>query len=311
VVARTSRHFLLFLLCLFLTLGLSRPSASGAFSVAPGAFSVAEVKPHYQCTEPEGQDRVRDHVAQLASGSTGIIALIQFEFTLQEPDGYTVFGSSCTQRTSDPVVVLVDEKQFSVISGIGETTVGNYSAVPFLQTGKQLPGSMCVADPNVYGQRGYTGAVLQHLASGREICVVAATFPHCRGAWRPDFVKSIAQSCAGHELLVIADTNAACEAEGPAASKGEPMQVIGEYHGAAWGKCSDPAVDSDEPTCCHDLSKGHPEARYWYDRIALCGGGSVDNFTVNRDFLCGADEEHKSTSAWVHLPSDDVMIVSV
>merc|ERR1712217_297416 len=140
------------------------------------------------------------------------------------------------------------------------------------------------------------------MGSGKDICVVSGTFPHCRGKWEPQFISDIQQHCFGRPLLIIADTNAACEREGPAASKKESMQAIGQYHNANWGTCSDPAIASPEPTCCHDISQGHPEARYWYDRTALCGGGgSVDQFHVNDAFVCGVNEEHKYTTAVVTL----------
>jgi hypothetical protein len=277
--------------------------------VVAQSFSVAEVKPHFQCKTPDGQDRVRDHISRLVSNSTGIITLIQFEFTLTQPEQYTVFGASCTNGFSDPVVVLVNKQQFTVISGFRETIVDNYKAMPFLATGQPINGSMCVADSAKYGLRGYTGGVLRHTSSGKEICIVAGTFPHCRGSWQSQFLDDIEQGCRGRPLVVIADTNAACELEGPAASKKESMQTIGEHHHANWGTCSDPAIQNDEPTCCHDLSQGHPEARSWYDRIAICGGGIVDDFQVNADFVCGANEEHKYTTAMIHLASEQAAVL--
>jgi len=271
---------------------------------ASGAFSVAEVKPHFQCTSAEGQQRVRDHIGNLTVSGTGLIALIQLEFTLAQPKGYTAFGAACGTKHGDPVVVLVDESQFSIVSGIRETVVGDYASMPFLVTGKgPTCGPMCVADPAVEGERGYAAAVLKHMPSGQEICVIAGTFPHCYGAWLPQFLDDVGPAgCRGLPLLFIVDTNAACEFEGPLASKGISMQDIGKNHSAGWGACSDPAVASPEPTCCHDISKGHPEARYWYDRTALCNSkGLVEQFRVHSDFVCGTDVEHKYTTAVVRL----------
>jgi len=262
----------------------------------------AEVKPHFGCTTKLGQQHVRNYVSGLVSMHTGIIALIQFEFPLAKPEGYTAFGASCKTKHSDPVVVLVDERKFLMLAALGETALGDYSSMPFLGDGKPPSnGSNCVADANVFGARGYAGALLQHVDTGTEFCVVAGTFPHCYGAWTQEFRQATHQHCHGRRLLLIVDTNAACETEGPEASRRVSMEDIGKNQSMHWGSCSDPAVHSDEPTCCHDLRQGHPEARYWYDRTALCGGGVVEQFHVNGEFSCGADEEHKFTTAVVHL----------
>merc|ERR1712039_669882 len=223
--------------------------------------------------------------------------------TLQEPKGYTAFGASCTNENTDPVTVLVNANMFDIVTGFRDTVVGDYSKMPFLTSGKApSSGSMCVADPATQGERGYAGAVVKHKASGQTMCVLAGTFPHCRAKWQPNIISDIAQNCKDHPLLIIADTNAACYTEGAEASKKESMQDIGEHQKANWGTCSDPAIASSEPTCCHDVKKGHPEARYWYDRTALCGGGgSVDQFQVNDKWVCGADQEHKYTTAVVTL----------
>jgi len=277
---------------------------------AATSFSVAEVKPHYQCSSSaDGLNRVRKHIGGLVSNSTGLIAMIQFEATLSKPNGYAAFGASCVAKHSDDIVVLFDENQFSIVSAIGGTIVGNYSKMPWFSSGKQpASGDNCVADPSLYGERAYAGALLQHTASGEQLCVVSGDFPHCYGAWQPQFLQNIQQSCKGRRLLLIGDTNAACESQGPLASKKISMQDIAKNHSADWGLCSDPAVDNSEPTCCHDLKQGHPEARYWYDRTALCvpagaGGGFVEQFQVNDEFVCGVNEEHKYTTAIVHLHS--------
>lgn len=279
---------------------------AAALGVCRGAadFTVAEVKPHFQCTSDDGRQRVRDYVTNLTSQSTGIIALIQFEFTLPQPQGYTAFGATCLLKHGDPVVVLVNEQQFDLVSGIRDTSAGDYASMPFLSSGKgPTNGSMCIGDPSKDGERGYAGAILRHRASGEEICVIVGTMPHCHGAWRPEFVEDAGpKGCQGRPLLVVADTNAACEIEGPLASKAWSMTGIAKNHSAGWGDCSDPAVALPDPTCCHDISKGHPEARYWYDRTALCGGGgTVEDFHINLDFVCGGDVEHKFTTATVKL----------
>jgi hypothetical protein len=277
---------------------------------AATSFSVAEVKPHWQCAaSANGLNNVRKHIGGLVSNSTGLIAMIQFEATLSNPKGYAAFGASCVSRYPDPVVVLFDESQFSMVSAVGGTIVGDYSKMPWLTTGKQqASGDNCVADPSIYGERGYAGALLHHTASGEELCVVAGTFPHCYGSWQPQFLQNIQQSCNGRRLLVIGDTNAACESQGPLASKKLSMQDIAKNHSANWGTCSDPAVDNSEPTCCLDMQEGQLEARYWYDRTALCvpagvAGGFVEQFQVNAEFVCGVNEEHKYTTAVVHLES--------
>jgi len=272
---------------------------------ASGRFSVAEVKPHYQCSlSLDGKDRVRNYVANLTSQSTGLIGLIQFEFTLEQPEGYTAFGAACVRQYSDPAVVLVNARQFYIISGIGETVVGDYTAVPFLTAGSRpSKGSMCVSDPAYGGgERGYAGALLRHKTSNLEVCVVIATLPHCNTTWQPRFLDDLnSAGCTGRHLLLIMDTNAACEDLGQTASRNVSMQDIGQTHSADWGRCSDPAILT-KPTCCHDTERGFPEARYWYDRTALCGGnGAVEHFHVHEEFVCKTDQEHKFTTAMVRL----------
>jgi len=244
---------------------------------------------------------VHKHVANLTSHNVGLIALIQFEFELEQPGGYTAFGAACVNKFPDPVVVLVDTRQFHIISGIGETVIGDYTQVPFLSPGsKPTKGSMCVSDP-AKGERGYAGALLRHKASNVEVCVVSGTLPHCDGAWQPRFLDDIAESCKGRHLVLLMDTNAACESLGPNASKKVTMQDIGKTHKAQWGTCSDPAI-LHEPTCCHDTLQGFPEARYWYDRAALCGGpGAVEQFRVHDKFVCNTNQEHKFTTAMVRI----------
>jgi len=276
----------------------------------PNSFSVAEVKPHFGCRTPEGQEAVRGYIAGLANQSTGLIALIQYEFSLPQPSGYTAFGASCTPKHADPVVVLVDNSQFGFVEMIGDTVFGDYASMPFLTTGKQpSSGSMCTADPKAWGARGYAGAVLRQISTGKEVCVIAGTFPHCNGAFDSKFSSDIRGSlynkgCGGRPLLFIVDTNAGCQKSDDQAgidSSKISMTGIGKNHSQNWGECSDPAIANPNPTCCNDIKKGHPEARVWYDRTALCGGGTVEDFQVHDSFVCGADEEHKFTTATVTL----------
>jgi len=283
--------------------GCAKPLEFSQAAANSGRFSVAEVKPHYQCAmSQEGTDRVRIYVANLASQGTGLIGLIQFEFMLEQPEGYTAFGAACVSHYSDPAVVLVDTRQFHIISGIGETVIGDYTAVPFLSAdSKPTKGSMCVSDP-ANGERGYAGALLMHKASNIEVCVVIATLPHCDAAWQPRFLEDLnSEGCKGRHLLLIMDTNAACEKLGPLASRNVTMQHIGQIHSADWGMCLDPGILA-EPTCCHDSNTGFPEARYWYDRTALCGGyGAVENFHVHEEYVCNTIQEHKFTTAMVRI----------
>jgi len=214
------------------------------------------------------------------------------------------------------VVVLVNEEQFSVVRGINETIMGTYESMPFVSGGGKpnatdADGNMCVSDPEATGQRGYAAAVVLHKASNTKLCVLAGTFPHCRSPWKKEFVSNVKESCDGMPLLIIADSNAACGHEGPNATRAqnESMQAIGERQNASWGECSDPAIHNPNPTCCH--GRWNSKAQYWYDRTALCGGGTVDQFQVNDKFVCGTSEEHKFTQALVHLPkkSDEMFTV--
>merc|ERR1712113_599618 len=69
------------------------------------------------------------------------------------------------------------------------------------------------------------------------------------------------------------------------------------------GACSDPGRWG-ENTCCNDSRWGFPFPRYRSDRTVLCRGGEVRNFTVKDSFVCGADEEHRFTTALVDLNSE-------
>lgn len=274
------------------------------------SFKVAEVKPHFGCTSEDGQDRVRQYVTDLTDAGTGIIALIEMQFSLPQPAGYTAFGASCKTKHADAAVVLVDDSQFSVVSTIGGTVSGDVSAVPFLADGTEPDtGDMCVANATAtygpglayrVGARPYAGAVLRH-SSGKELCVISATFPHCMQPWLPQFISDIDQGCGDRQLLFVVDTNAGC----PEYTGEDPrlwsMAAIARNHSADWGECHDPAQRFGEVTCCNDFPD-FPYARYAYDRTAVCRGGAVEQFEVESRFVCGnSHAEHKFTSAVVHL----------
>lgn len=270
-------------------------------------FRVAELKPHYQCKDKHGQENVRHHIHKLASEKTAIIAMIQVEFYVDDLKGYTAFGGSCAHNgISDPVVVFVDDSEFFVDRTTSGMRVG-YHDMPFIAGGgKPDGGRNCVAEPSKHGQRGYAVAQLKHRASGTMFCVVSGTFPHCHGSWNSSFETDMKEACPDADsVLIIADTNAGCESEGPTASKHESMDEIAKKHSLSWHSCSDPALEA-APTCCHDLKHGHPEARYWYDRTALCGGrGIVKEFDVHQNWICNASQEHKYTTATVVLEEGD------
>jgi len=259
------------------------------------------LKPHFGCTDATGRDNVRSYIAGLVSNHTGLISLLEFEFPLEQPDGYTAFGGNCKSKYSDPAVVLVDESQFSIVSGVGKTLVGNYSEMPFLTGNKPDVGPMCVSNATETGERPYAGAVLLHKASGKEICVVTATFPHCMHKWEDHFIADVNLTCGSRQLLVIADTNAGCESRGSQDSYRYSMSRIFAHHGVDFGPCHDPGQFAD-PTCCNDTSQTDiATPRYAYDRTAVCRGGFVDQFQVAPEYFCGADEEHRFTSARVWL----------
>lgn len=291
--------------------GLVAFAASLACQASSSSFKVAEVKPHFGCTSADGRDQVRQYVADLAEKGTGLIALIEMEFSLPQPAGYTAFGASCLTKHADPTVVLVDTSQFSVVATIGGTVSGNFSAMPFLADGTEPDtGDMCVANASAMygpdlayriGARPYTGAVLRH-SSGKELCVIAATFPHCMQPWLPQFISDIEEGCGDRQLLFVVDTNAGCEI--PSAAEDAriwSMAAIARNHSADWGECHDPAQQFGEATCCNDFPD-FPYARYAYDRTAVCRGGAVEDFEVESTFVCGNSRaEHKFTSATVHL----------
>lgn len=283
-------------------------------SVSPASFTTASVKPHYSCTTLEGQDRVRAYIAAALRKGTGVIALNQMEFSLNPstaaaPSDYLGFGGSCGPH-HDSVVVLLNRHQFSLLAPIGKTSA-NFSQLPFVSNGTTSsdPGTMCVAHNNTLsGSRPYAGALVRHTASARELCVVAATFPHCDQQWNPSFLEDIQQDCGpAAALLFLVDSNAGCPGgDSTTLPRGAndslvTMDKIANRHGADWGACSDPAPAA-KPTCCDDIKKGFPYARDWFDRTALCrGAGQVTNFQVRDGFVCGGDEEHLYTTGLVNL----------
>jgi len=296
-----------------MTLGVVLVLASVSLA-ASASFTVAEVKPHYGCQSPAGQERVRQYISNLTAAGTGIISLLEMEFALPQPSGYAAFGAACGKHF-DPAVVLFDEAQFSMVSTIGATLAGNYSAVPYLGGAPQAVGkraySMCVSDPTarfgpdgIYpvGSRPYSGAVLKHLHSGRELCVLTGTFAHCSNNWTEQFVTDIEQGCGDRQLLIVADTNAGCVVPTLKSDSQEwSMNKILAKHGRlSWGPCHDPGQHS-QPTCCND-TPDFPYPRYWYDRTAICRGGRVADFKVEAGFVCGDSRaEHLFTRATIEL----------
>jgi hypothetical protein len=240
--------------------------------------------------------------------------LIEMEFALPQPQGYTAFGAACGAKYLDPTVVLVNEAQFSVVSTIGATVSGNYSAMPFLGGGQtpQKAKEMCASDPKgsifvanwswSVGSRPYTGAVLLHKASGKEICMISGTFAHCMYQWTDQFIADVEQGCGDRQLLFVADTNAGCTI--PTIEQDSRMtfdEIFANHSKANWGPCHDPGLQA-APTCCNDFHSGFPYANYWYDRTAVCRGGRVADFKVHSTFICGdSSEEHLSTMATIHL----------
>lgn len=286
-----------------------------ACAITPGSFTVAEVKPHYQCTNATGgQDRVRQYIAGLAAADTGLITLIQTEFVISQPKGYTVFGSACGKHL-DPVVVLVNEEQFSIVSTVGATVAGNYSSMPWIADGHSsasdnATNSMCISDPMAtygpdgsykVGSRPYAGAVLLHKPSGQEVCMITGTFAHCLYEWTDSFVADVDQACGDRQLLFVADTNSGCSVPSMWSDSHWSMnEILANHSKEDWGPCHDPGL-YQAPTCCNDLPE-FPYPRYWYDRTAICRGGRVEDFKVETAFICGdTHAEHLSTSATVHL----------
>jgi hypothetical protein len=290
--------------------------AVSIFACAAGAdiasFTVAEVKPHFGCKSADGQNRVRSYVSDLVSVKTGIIALLEMEFGLAQPAGYTAFGASCGAHR-DPAVALVNEAQFSVVSTIGATIAGNYSAMPYIGGGYLSDSNlneMCASDPSgkigpggvvKVGGRPYSGAVLSHKATGKEICVIIGTFAHCMYPWSDQFMSDIEKGCGNRQLLFIVDTNAGCEI--PTVRRESHLhmdEIIAFHHKQDWGPCHDPGYLA-EPTCCNDFPE-FPYPRFQYDRTSVCRGGRVEEFKVEQTFVCADSRaEHLFTTATIHL----------
>jgi len=289
-------------------------------ALSPATFTVATAKPHYSCSSRDGQDRVRRYIEALLQDKTGLIALNQMEFALNasstiRPNGYIGLGGSCGPH-HDSAVLLINDAQFQVLHAIGETSVGNFSLLPYIASGVAPSGigSMCVASNySLSSSRPYAGAIIRHRASNRKMCTIVGTFPHCDQPWNDSFVENIRTACRGLQILFLVDTNAGCpggDPNTPARGANDSlvsMETIAARHGASWGGCSDPAVNR-APTCCDDIKKGFPYARLWFDRTALCGSttpgespGVVKRFQVGKTFVCGGDEEHLYTSALVDL----------
>lgn len=284
-------------------------AASGSY------FTVAEVKPHHGCTDPIGRERVKRYVSELVKKGTGLISLLEMEFALEQPEGYTVFGGNCKSKHSDPAVMLVDESQFTMVGPLGYTLVGDYAQMPFLSDGQEpKSGPMCVADPTAanpvtnrsVGERPYAGAILRHKATNKEICVLTGTFPHNGFPWLRKFVEDV-KGCGGRQLVIIADTNANYIPGNTTDSRWFTMERIAANHSVNWGECSDPGAAQPDPTCCNDTrTLGNADPTWWYDRVASCNGGSVDRFEVEPRYFCEADEEHRFITARVWLEESEV-----
>jgi len=260
-----------------------------AASVVAVEFRVAEIKPHFGCTSPEGQENVREYIHGLVNQRYGLVALIQTEFHVPQPLGYSAFGASCVYNNPDAAVVLFNQAIFEAVQPLGTTILGSYDAMPYLSDGcAPANGSSCMGDPGRDGERAYTGAVLRVTESGEELCVVAATFPHRQTALGRKFLREFKQSCETRPVLFIVDTNA----------DGTSMDQLGKVYGDAWGNCSDPGANGAK-TCCHDIKRGVPNALFKFDRTALCNGGSVEDWAVETNWFCDADEEHHFTTAMV------------
>merc|ERR1712086_1141346 len=266
-------HLMRWLVCVFALASVSLAATSSS------SFTVAEVKPHYGCQSPDGQQRVRQYISKLTAANTGIISVLEMGFPLTQPQGYQAFGAACGKH-QDPAVVLFNEAQFSLVSSIGATTAGNYSAIPYLGGGQAAgarTNSMCVSDPTAVfgpggnipvGSRPYAGAVLKHTDSGRELCVLTGTLAHCSYNWTKQFVADVEQGCGDRQLLVVADTNAGCAVPSLKSDSHWSMNQILAKHGQlSWGPCHDPGLYS-QPTCCNDF----PDFPYGYDRgIGMTG----------------------------------------
>lgn len=295
--------------CLILCSLLGIVAASGSY------FTVAEVKPHFGCTDPIGRERVKRYVSELARKGTGLISLLEMEFALEQPEGYTVFGGNCKAKHSDPAVMLVDESQFVIVGPLGDTLAGDYAQMPFLSNGQEpKSGPMCVADPTAVnprtnlsvGGRPYAGAILRHKATNMEICVVTGTFPHNGFRWQRKFVEDV-KGCGERQLVIIADTNANYIPGNTSDSRWFTMERIAANHSVNWGECLDPGATQPVPTCCNDTrTLGNPDPTWWYDRVASCRGGSVDQFEVEPHYFCGANEEHRFITARVWLKESEV-----
>lgn len=295
--------------CLWCGLATAAQAQSG--NLAAGAqidITVAEVKPHFECTHTTGKQKVREHVQGKIDEHFGLIALIQFEISFSQKNfAYHAFGAVCRD---DSTVVLYNTYEFEMVKTIGDYTHHSdyFHDMPWLGSGSKpsTNGHNCMADPNDHGvgSRAWTAAVLKHHATGREVCVLSATFPHCGYQWGHEFTEPISHHCSDRPLIVIADTNAGCESHPFLDSMDYDMTKIADHQkGIHWGTCHDPAT-SNYPTCCHDSSHpGSNHASYWYDRTALCNdGGYVAHFDVKKDYVCETSYgEHKFTTAVVHL----------
>lgn len=282
-------------------------------------FQAATVKPHWGCMDSEGQARVQDYVDELAFRSVSLIALNQMQFQLAGgalPSGYSVFGGDCVTKHADNVAVLVRTNDFEQVRMVGRTSTN----VSYLFDGlKPAFGDMCVAaDVDLSGIRAYTGAVLRYVGPGAskdmplEMCVLAATFPHCWQAWSEDFVNVVDSDCVGSAgepvpKVFLVDSNAGCPSQENELSTRVAMNDLLNNH-TSWGEQCSELTTSETPTCCLDIKKGYPYARYWFDRVAVCGQGGVSALLVEENFTCGADEEHKSTLATLHFSSQNVLV---
>merc|ERR1712194_111412 len=140
-----------------------------------------------------------------------------------------------------------------------------------------------------------------HKASGKEICMISGTFPHCLYKWTDQFIADVEAGCGDRQLLIVADTNAGCEIPTLISDSHWSLNdILANHSKTSWGPCHDPGLYT-APTCCNDFP-AFPYPRYWYDRTAVCRGGRVEDLKVEESFVCGdSPAEHLFTTATIHL----------
>lgn len=267
---------------------------------------VAEVKPHYQCVENEGQDKVRSYITELMKQEFGIISVLQTEFAFETIGSYHWMAASCTNfEYSDVGVVLFDSARFEVLKRFGVTTLPRKTSTVDTEFLKRKNDSCVGENITAEGLRVFAAALMREKRTNIEFCFITATLPHPEGdhVWTAEFNRTV--NLCRHRFIFIGDTNIGT-------AVGNEMRAVKLFPAFDGLHCSDPGAESNN-TCCLDTDSYDP--RYRSDRIIACRHETeyqhdvVEHFQVEPHYYCNSGEEHRFITANVNFASSPTHFV--